>query len=523
MRVYGRAIANTAILAWKYNARKDPNAFHHLLNDLYRALPPNKTKVLKVPVISPKLYPPQIVQEVVAIGNAPILLAIEQIPCSQSNQTWYTQHPDKPKIKRGRAFSSILEAIGMGVLTANEEIHNAFLNQMHSLSFASLNNPNAIHHEFQTNTLEVITNETNALIKQIEERSASNEPIEIDFLVFSLKILLKSFYPNTEWNDEAWIGRLARAIEEVSHQAFKHIMDPYSNMEKLRQIAAAHLDEYIDKILEDNKPAYLTPEYVRDTSTEIKKQIIIALLFAGGDNIRRLIEHCLVEFGQQGTFKKYFADGVAYSDLLTYMKEVERLYTIIFAQPGEAEESFTIEYEGERFKVKAGDHLHYTTWIATTDEKEWGPHAREFNPEANKDKHAELQADLTFGAKQRRCRGKIFTHKVAPELLMAIMNQFEIRSYVGGNEGVHPIKYDFNTEVDGAVKIRYTRRLQQTIEKEVVEDEARQPVNGSRVTTNYKGLAEKSFICQLNKSSSTEESDAMEVEAERAESFISLN
>ncbi|WP_112220425.1 cytochrome P450 [Legionella quinlivanii] len=511
---YSSAVTNTFVLAFKYNAGKDLNAFHHFLEDRYRALPKDKTKILDVPVISPSIFPPRLVQRVVAIGNPRVLLEIEKLPCAQSFKKWYEDNPERPAIKRGRAFSSILEAIGMGILTEDQKIHDDFLDQMHSLQFSGVKDPKHPNHQFQTNFLEVIKKETGDLIETIKARSVNNEPIELDFLVFSLKIFLKSFYPKSDWSNEEWIDQLARQIEHVSHEAFKNIMNPYGNIQSLRELAAKHLDPFIDKILEDEEPAYLSADYVKRTSRDIKKQIIIALLFAGGDNIRRLIEHGLVKFGQDEIYQKYFAKGVTLSDLQTYVKELERLLTIIYAQPGEAEEDFVIEFEGEEFAVKQGDQLHYTTWIATTDEKEWGEHAREFNPEANKDKHKELRADLTFGANRRRCRGNIVTHEIIYELFMRILNQFEIESFVGGQKGVHPMKKDFNNEVDGPVTVRYTPKAAQTLEVEkesVNPEEQPKPEKASKVKDCYKGLAANGFISQLNKTEPQEVGEAMEI------------
>ncbi|KTD47923.1 Cytochrome P450 [Legionella quinlivanii] len=523
---YSSALTNTIALVFKYNAGKDLNAFHHLLEDRFRELPIDQTKILDVPVISPSIFPPRLVQRVVAIGNPYVLLEIEKLPCAQSFKKWYEDNPEKPPIKRGRAFSSILEAIGMGILTEDQKIHDDFLDQMHSLQFSGVKDPKHPNHQFQTNFLEVIKKETDDLIETIKARSGNNEAIELDFLVFSLKIFLKSFYPKSDWSDENWINQLARQIENVSHEAFKNIMDPYGNIQSLRALAAKHLDPFIDKILEDEEPAYLSADYVKRTSRDIKKQIIIALLFAGGDNIRRLIEHGLVKFGQDEIYQKYFSKGVTPSDLQTYVKELERLITIIYAQPGEAEEDFVIEFEGEEFFVKEGDQLHYTTWIATTDEKEWGEHAREYNPEANKDKHKELKADLTFGANRRRCRGNIVTHEIIHELFMRILNEFEIESFVNGQKGIHPMKKDFNNEVDGPVTVRYTPKAAQKpgVEKGCVNsEEQRNPENTSKVKDCYRGLAEKGFISQLNKTELPEVVQAMDVAFEpETEGFLTM-
>ena len=70
--------------------------------------------------------------------------------------------------------------------------------------------------------------------------------------------------------------------------------------------------------------------------------------------------------------------------------------------PVYALDNFIIEYKKgdikEKFIIKAGDELHYTTWQANIDTTEWGEYAAEFNPDLHKSNYHALNPLSTFGS-----------------------------------------------------------------------------------------------------------------------------
>lgn len=126
---YGNGVVNLYRLIINHNAAKDPNAFHKLLDEQYNKIPNDKLKVLTIPIFSPTKS--QVCDRVVAIGNPVILQALRRIPRAETvSPSYFETHPDIPKISGGRAFGSVLEAIGMGILSADSEIHTPFIQEM---------------------------------------------------------------------------------------------------------------------------------------------------------------------------------------------------------------------------------------------------------------------------------------------------------------------------------------------------------------------------------------------------------
>lgn len=450
---YKKAMSNTYHLAREYGAGKDPNAFHKFLQDEYAKIPKNKLKVLTLPVLAPSST--QICQRVLAIGNPVILAALRQIPREETvNPSYYEKHPNVPKIGGGRAFDSVLEAIGMGVLSTEDKIHSPFTQQMiATLTIKSIDNN---ENQFADNAakkwfVSVVKQETEQLMMLIKRAATRNERLALDFRFYALKIFLRGFYPDTSW-DDSWIQTLSQTIEEVSDLAFKCMMDPYANLENLRQEAKKRLDPYINKIMEQDQSFYLSKEYVDKTDKEILKQIIISLLFAGGDNINKFLGHAFVVFGSEQIRNTYLREKPNNETLETLIAEVGRLYTTIHAQPGKALEDFVIQYRGEKIYIKAGDELHYTTWQANTDEMEWGPYANEFNPDENKKHYKALNPLATFGSGSRVCRGKSITLAIINYFVSKVLDEFQWEAYVDGQKNYHPTELNFNNGVAGKIE-----------------------------------------------------------------------
>lgn len=156
-----------------------------------------------------------------------------------------------------------------------------------------------------------------------------------------------------------------------------------------------------------------------------------------------------MEFGNDKIRERYLSRTPTAEELKLYITEVGRLYTTIYAQPGEALEDFIIEYKDEIIHIKAGDKLHYSTWIANRDTQEWGPFANEFKPEENQQQYTRLHPLATFGDGSRVCRGKSITLAIIEYLTANVLEEFRWKSYVDGQDNSHPTEFNFNNGVQG--------------------------------------------------------------------------
>lgn len=454
---------NTYTIAMKHDGGRDPNAFHHFLKEEYAKFPKDKVKVLILPILSPSMT--QVYQRVVAIGNPVILNELRKIPRTETvSPAYYDEHPESPKIGGGRAFDSVLEAIGMGVLSAEHSIHTAFTHQMIStLTIKSIEGGETWYKDnpFKQRFVSIVKEETNQLMEKIRKAENQNETIQLDFRFFALKIFLRGFYTEATWEDQ-WIHRLSQTIEEISDAAFRCITNPYANLAQLRESAKTKLDPFIDLIMKENQAFYLSDEYIKKTDAETIRQIIISLLFAGGDNIKKFLDHVLVEFGNDEIRSKYLQKNLSKEDLHVLVMEIGRRYTTIYAQPGKALEDFIIEYEKgdikEKFFIKAGDELHYTTWEANMDTTEWGETAKEFNPEEHQKHYDTLNPLATFGSGSRICRGKSITLAIIEHFVAKAVEEFTWEARVDGKKNHHPTEFNFNHGIKGEIQYTFIKR-----------------------------------------------------------------
>ncbi len=459
---YGRAVSNTYQLLMNFNAKNDPNAFHNLLQREFDVLPEGEVKILELPVLAPGKD--QICQRIVSIGNPVILAALRKIPRTETvAPDYFTSHPDVPKISGGRAFD-VLKNIGMGILSAEHELHSAFTQEMiASLTIRSIEEtPSSAPNSHKPSFIKVVKEETQLLINAMKHAAESQQQFSPDFRFYALKIFLRGFYPNASWKDE-WIHQLSQIIEEVSDSAFKHIVDPYTDVEKLRKQAKLKLDPFIDLIMEEEQSFFLSKDYVATTEQDTLKQIIVSLLFAGGDNIKKYLDHIFVEFGNESIRNHYLKEKPSAEYLKILIEEVGRLHTTIYAQPGKALEDFTIEYKGKKILIKAGDELHYTTWVANRDSMEWGPKSEEFNPEVHQPHYAKLNPLATFGSGSRVCRGKSLTFAIIEYLTGQALELFSWEALVNGEKNHHPTEFNFNNGVKGEMTYSFRLRAPELI------------------------------------------------------------
>ncbi|MBL7479557.1 cytochrome P450 [Legionella bononiensis] len=483
----GMALANTFQVATWFKGYKDPNAFHHFLTALYAKVPNDALEILNLSVLVPQFPFEEIsqavinaivydiplseslakceiklVQQVLAFGAPSVVNALRKIPRAETtSEKYYSDNPDVPKISGGDAFSSVLEAVGMGILSADDKTHALFNKQMiETLTIQSFDSTEKYKdNPYKTHFINVVREQTSELLNQFRKHAKKQKPFTPDFLSFSLRIFLNGFYPpeNERQEQENWsedfIQGLSNAIAEVSDDAFKSIMSPYSNKEDLRTRARDQLNPFINKIMERKQNFYLGDEYVKKVSEDELRQIIISLLFAGGDNIKKYLDHCFVEFGRDDIKQKYLRseqirDEKWPESLDLLLKEVGRLYTTIYAQPGKALQDFVIEYQGVTIFVPAGTELHYTTWQANTS-REWGEYANEFNPEENSKYYKQLNPLATFGSDNRVCRGKTLTIALLTHVVSQTLAEFEIESFVDNKKNYHPQLKGFNNGVGG--------------------------------------------------------------------------
>ena len=485
---YGRAASNTYQLLVNFNAQKDPNAFHHLLQSEFDALAEDEVKILEVPVLAPGKD--KICQRIVSIGNPVILAALRKIPRVETvDADYFTRNPDTPRISGGRAFGSVLEAIGMGILSAEHELHAPFTQEMiAALTIRSIKETSSqTEKSHKPWFIKVVKEETQLLINAMKQAAESQQQFSPDFRFYALKIFLRGFYPNASWKDE-WIHQLSKTIEEVSDAAFQHVVNPYADVEKLRKEAKLKLDPFIDLIMQEDQSFFLSKNYVTDTQPEILRQIVISLLFAGGDNIKKYLDHIFIEFGNESIRNRYLKEKPDAGYLKILIEEIGRLHTTIYAQPGKALEDFTIEYKGKKILIKTGDELHYTTWVANCDTMEWGPKAEEFNPEEHQPQYAKLNPLATFGSGSRVCRGKSLTLAIIEYLTGQALELFSWTAFVDGKENYHPTEFNFNNGVKGEMTYTFNSRL----DEQLSVSESIATKEQEKTTRNWRAVSELS-------------------------------
>lgn len=461
---YINGARNAYTLYMNYEGGVDPNAFHHFLMDRYIMAPTDAIKVFEMPFLAPSFVEGQIYKSVVSIGNPLIIEALRLIPRAETMRPGFLG-PDTPRIGGGRAFDNVLEAIGMGVLSAEYALHQAFTQQMIStLSIKSIDpqSTSFIGNPFKIHFIHVVKEETQIVLDQIVQSVERNEVVKLDFRQYALRIFLRGFYPESKWSDE-WIRSLSQLIQDISNEAFLCIMNPYSNVEVLREDAKRRLDPMIDEIMLQDQSYYLSQAFVAENDPEIIRQIIISLLFAGGDNIKKFMDHVFVEMGSDKFHKLYPNNEIYNEELDLIIKEIGRLYTTIYAQPGVALDDFVIKYRSAdrnaRFIIRAGTELHYSTWLANRDKAEWGEATDDFNPEAHRALYSKLNPLSTFGSGIRRCRGKDVTLAIIHYALSEVTQQFTWESRVDGLPNRHPTEFNFNNGVAGEITYLFTRKM----------------------------------------------------------------
>lgn len=444
---YLHAIINTYSLVTQYDANNDPNAFHHLLRDSYANLSPDELKIVALSVLAPSSD--KICQRVIAIANPVILEALRMIPRFETaNPAFFKTQPTIPKISGGWAFNSVLAAIGMDILSESHPVHTPFTFKMFSVLGLRAIEKNV--DPFKQWFVTVVEEETAQLVSSIHESAKNGESISPDFRFYALKIFLRGFYPDANWSD-AWIRGLSHQIEVVSNMAFECIMNPYANLDHLKKEANIKLDPFINEIMKQDQSFYLGKEYASEHISQLRS-IIISLLFAGGDNIKKFLDHIFIEFGNDDIRSKYLSKNPSSEELTGLISEVSRLYTTIYAQPGKALDNFIIKYKGYIIEIKAGDELHYSTEEANRDKSEWGPFAGEFKPEAHYARSG-LNPEQTFGSGARLCQGKRITKAIIKYLISQLLNEgFRWEATVDHKKNCHPTEFNFNNSVKGTIR-----------------------------------------------------------------------
>jgi cytochrome P450 len=476
---YARGANNAYHLATQYHAATDPNAFHNMIVDAFKQMQPDDFKVLEIPVLSPSFSDVKFCQRVLAIGNPVVLNELRKIARTE-NSSAEALDETLPRIHGGRPFSGVLTAIGMGVLSAPNTTHKAFIAEMlevlgitiidkkrHQLD-SSAPEHNQQRNSFKQHFMDVVIDETKNLIDEIQH-NLENPEFKIDFRLYALTIFLKSFYAEKQWEEE-WVKQLSQAVEDVSNMAFLAIMNPYSDLEKLEKDADVILAPFIDEIMK-LKQSYLSASYIagleeefgHEKSVKMLREIIISLLFAGGDNIKKYLDHVMVEFGSDEIKAKYLSkNDIHRDDLNDMITEVGRLYPVIYAQPGKVLDDFVIEYQKGDYKktiyVRKGDELHFTTFQANIDEMEWGADAKKFDPKAHKPLYRTNNATALFGGYSRRCRGQSITLSIVHYFMEEVCKRFEWTSRVDGKKNNHPTEFNFNYGVKGSVTHHFVER-----------------------------------------------------------------
>jgi cytochrome P450 len=455
---YWESLSNALSIS-KLSSAYGSNAAHRFIDEGYLKLA-NENQALVARGLSPKLnifqFPvflpgrSQLYTHIVAIGNPVVLEALREIPRYEiTDQEVPPKNPDLPRIAAGYSFQ-VLDAIGMDILSAAHLKHRDFIHSMvELLAFKN----------FETS----IVDSSKELLDQIDFAQKKGQKLSLDFRIYALKIFLGGFFPGHQF-DQRWMSELSEAIETVSNMAFASIMNPYSDLETLKISAMEILDPFLNHLIQLEKSSLkdsiksLLENEVEANREQIYKQVITALLFAGGDNVKKDFDHTLITLGSKAVREKYLnKDTLTKKEITSYIEEVARLYTTIYAQPGKALDGFTIEYRGETITVPAKSELHYTTYQANLDPSEFGDDSHEFHPEryVRYKKEGKRLAHLaTFGSGNRICRGKAITLGIVKYMITQLLQRYRWTACVDGNENSHPTELGFNNSVPG--KIEYS-------------------------------------------------------------------
>ena len=409
-----------------------------------------KLNVFQFPVLAPGFR--QVYTNVVAIGNPVVLEALRTIPRYEvTDHEAPALESDLPRIAGGYSFQ-VLDAIGMDILSTVHLKHVQFTQDMiRLLTFKKFE--------------DAIIKNSKVLLAQVDMAQRKGEKVSLDFRVYALKIFLNGFFPGYQVKNK-WVKQLSAAIEKVSGMAFASIMNPYSDLEKLKLEAMVILDPFLNDLLKIKNSNLreslrtLLEGVEKEEQDKIYKQVIIALLFAGGDNVKKYLDHTLVELGSKRVREEYLnKESLTKEEIASYVEETGRLYTTIYAQPGKAIDAFTIEYRGETIYVPAGSELHYTTYQANVDTSEFGADAREFHPERYaryKSEGTRLTHLATFGSGNRVCRGKAITLGIVKYMVTELLQKYRWSAYVNGAENSHPTELGFNNSVRGEIEYKFS-------------------------------------------------------------------
>lgn len=266
-------------------------------------------------------------------------------------------------------------------------------------------------------------------------------------------------------------------------------MNPYSDLDKLEKDAEVILAPFIDVIMQ-LKQSYLSTNYIASLENEfghektlkMLREIIISLLFAGGDNIKKYLDHVMVEFGSEAIKATYLSgNAITRDDFNDMITEVGRFFPVIYAQPGKALDDFVIEYQkGAHQKtiyVRKGDELHFTTFQANVDEMEWGADAKKFDPKEHKPLYRTNNATALFGGYSRRCRGQSITLSIIHYFMEEVSRRFTWTSRVDGKTNNHPTEFNFNYGVKGGITYQFVARPEQM---QILTKDAREVVASGR-------------------------------------------
>lgn len=444
---FTHALWDTAELLFYWKGIRDPNALHYQLTARYEAIPHDQPRVTNLTYFRPRWKNGRfhLFEEIVGIANCPMIMHLLERPRYENNTNYYDNHPDAPRVGGGDPFNEVLKAAGMGILSEDGELHAKFIFEMHQLTFDY--HKTYAEGSFQALCISNIKKQVGLFIKEVKENTNTGKQVSYDFLPYALRILLPSFYPTGHWDDD-FINGLANAITIYSDRAFQCIMNPYLSKADLKRDTDAAFEPFVCELLK-HKPTYLRTKFYEEyKNSDVLKQIITSLLFAGGDNIKKYLDHVLVMFGKESVRTQFLQQPITSEFLDDCIREVTRLKTIIFAQPGVALDSFMLEYEGREYFIPEGANIHLSTYAALTDPYEWGEKFNEFDPIAHKEKHKELNAELTFGAKRRHCKGKVLSTIVVKETVGALLDTAEWTSYLNNNpDHNHETEFNFNNSL----------------------------------------------------------------------------
>jgi len=455
------AISNTKQLVSEYDAANDPNAFHGYLKALYGR---TSEGIIDFSLLQPTWN--GLTQRIIAIRNIEVIQFFLKYKRAETMAPTELEEAlranDKPVLRGGRSFQ-ILEKIGMGILSSEADIHKPFIGVMRKVLGIRHMDENKYakdpFKEFKVHFIQTIKSQTSKLIDEIMKSKESGKPFKPDFLSYALAIFVNGFYPNLKWTNKR-IRNFSKVIEEVSDLAFKGMMNPYTDEEEIRTQANKKLSLYIDLLLEQDQRFYLGKEYVDELvekdQEHLLREIIIALLFAGGDNIRKFLEHAFIELGSDRVRDNYLMGEINDELIENLMKETARLYTTIYAQPAVAANNFQLKVDGKIFNITEGTVFHFSTFASNVYEKTWGEDANEFNPTRYNQKGLPNPYQ-TFGSINRRCEGKFVTKSIVKNLLKEVLMNSELRwkAKVDGKENSHQTEFGFNNGTPGNIEFYF--------------------------------------------------------------------